>query len=158
MPLSPSSVTRAVDPSGDEILTFDTANGKAQGAVIVDDSGAQVIPLTDSQLRADPLSVSAESLPLPSGAATETTVAAVSAATLLAAFGTCYVDAASATVTYVGKEDAAAAWMVQRVSVSGNVTTIEYATATNNGAVLTLADAWAARATTLVFNSFGVAF
>lgn len=47
--------------------------------LIVDTSGADITPLTDAQLRASAVTVSAASLPLPTGAATQTTLAAIEA-------------------------------------------------------------------------------
>jgi len=45
--------------------------------IITDPAGADITPLTDAALRAAPVPVSAIALPLPSGAATETTSAAI---------------------------------------------------------------------------------
>lgn len=81
-------------------------------------------PLTDAQLRAVAVPVSAAALPLPSGAATEATIAALSAES--AAYLT-RLDEASATITYVGQSVAGSAtssavWRIKRLdSTSGLV-------------------------------------
>lgn len=71
-----------INPAGAEVLgTGDATNGldvdvtRVQGVVSV--SG----PATDAQMRATPIPVSNASLPLPTGASTETTLAAVNTAT-----------------------------------------------------------------------------
>lgn len=247
-----SKVTRSVDSSGDEILTFSDADGKQiQGATLVDADGVEIsesnplavageisnlpteypLPdaqvgvltpqtdaLTDAELRATPVPVSTTSLPLPTDAATETTLAAVlakliaapsteakqddiitalaslltelaqktepsntqpvSAAALPLPSGAAtestlsaiqlaarfqgifpnHVDAPDSSTTYVGKEDKDGAYMIQKISVSGTVTTLTYATNLNNASVLTYSAAWAARATTLTYGTFAQAF
>lgn len=122
--------------------------------------------LTDTELRASAVIVdgsgvtqpiSATSLPLPTGAATETTLSAIQLAARFQGIFPNHVDAPDASTTYVGKEDKDGTWMIQKISVSGAVTTLTYATVTNNGAVLTYASAWTNRAT-LTYNTFGGAF
>lgn len=72
MPISGSSVKRTPDASGDDIKTFDDAQGKKiQAAALVDENAAQV------GTASNPMPVSATALPLPSGAATQTTLAAL---------------------------------------------------------------------------------
>lgn len=128
MPLSGSSVIRSTDPSGDSIKTFDDGTGKqAQAIVLIDDSAAQV-GIASNPLRA----------------ATQ------------GAFGTNDVATPSATVTYVGKSDKSGTWLVQKVDTSSG-TSIGWATATNNAAVTTYANAWTNRAT-LTYGRFDEAY
>lgn len=158
MPLTADSVTRAVDASGDEIKTFTDAGGKQiQAAVLVDDSAAHV------GTASNPLPVSAASLPLPSGASTSalqttanTALAAIQAATAQHAFGVNDVDTASATLTYVGKEDKDGNWCVQKIDTTTGVA-VRWASSLNNGGYLTYAAAWAARAS-LTYGTYGSAF
>lgn len=75
----------------DNILTKDRADADISIAakdnagvlfprnIIVTPEGLDLSPLTDGELRASPVPVSAAALPLPSGAATETTLAAANA-------------------------------------------------------------------------------
>jgi len=74
----------------------------------------------------------------------------------LGAFGTNNVDAASATVTYVGKENPGGAWLVMKIDTSSG-TAITYASVINNALVTTYAAAWAARATTLSYGTYSEA-
>ena len=122
--------------------------------------------LTDTELRASAVIVdgsgvtqpiSATSLPLPTGAATETTLSAIQLAARFAGIFPNHVDSPDSSTTYVGKEDKDGVWMVQKISVSGTVTTLTYATVLNNGAVLTYASAWTNRAT-LTYGTFAQAF
>lgn len=71
-------------------------------------------------------------------------------------FGTNDVASPSATLTYVGKTDAAATWLVMSIDTTSG-TSIRYATVLNNVAVLTYAAAWAARAT-LTYSTYDGAF
>jgi len=70
--------------------------------------------------------------------------------------GTNNLDEASATVTYVGKEDADGTWIVQKIDTSSG-TAITYATVTNNPSVTSYNDAWAAR-TSLTYQNYKDAF
>lgn len=65
------------DSTGKQIATNDIAGKQYQIINLADDAGAAIAPLTDAQLRATPIDVSASSLPLPTGAATETTLSAI---------------------------------------------------------------------------------
>lgn len=75
-----------------------------------------------------------------------------------ARFATNNIDEADASTTYIGKEAAGGMWLIQKIAVSGNVTTYTFATQTNNPSVTDYATAWAARATTLVFGTYSEAF
>lgn len=160
MPIS--SVKRTTDTTGDDIKTITDAQGRhIQIAALADANGDQT-GITGNPLKTDGSAatqpVSAASLPLPSGAATESTLAAIQLAARFQGIFPNHVDAPDSTTTYVGKEDKDGAWLVQKISVSGTVTTLTYATVTNNGAVLTYSAAWAARATTLTYGTFAQAF
>lgn len=72
-------------------------------------------------------------------------------------YGTNDVDPASATLTYLGEEDADGTWVIQKIDTSSG-TVFTYATVTNNSAVASYADAWAARGTTLTFGTYSQAF
>lgn len=90
------------------------------------------------------------------GLATETTLSTIS--TILSATQqTNTIDEASATVTYIGKENAAAVWSILKIdTTSGTVFT--YATIVNNAAQTSgYATAWAARAS-LTYSQYSVAF
>lgn len=63
----------------------------------------------------------------------------------------------SATITYVGKETKDADWLVQKIDTSSD-TALTYATILNNPTVTTYADAWTARASTLVYGTYSQAF
>lgn len=81
------------DSTGKQIATNDVGGKQYQVVNLADDTGAAIAPLTDTQLRATPVpisgaltdaqlratpvDVSAASLPLPTGAATQTTLAAI---------------------------------------------------------------------------------
>lgn len=152
MPLTPSTVKRSTDASGDDIATFDNGSGqKVQAAALVDGSG------NHAGVTGNPLQVGASSLPLPSGAASETTLTAIQLAARFGGIFPNHVDAPDASTTYVGKEDKDGTWLVQKIAVSGTVTTLTYATVLNNAAVLTYSAAWSARAT-LTYGTFGSAF
>lgn len=160
MSLSNSSVKRAPDQTGDAIKVFDDGAGNLiQAAAIVDEDANQVgtasnpMPVDGSGVTQP---VSAASLPLPTGAATESSLSNVSAGTQLARFGTCDVEVASATVTYVGKEDKDGSWLVQKIDTTSG-TSIRYATVTNNPGYLNYSAAWAARAS-LTYQTYGSAF
>jgi exopolysaccharide biosynthesis protein len=72
-------------------------------------------------------------------------------------YSTNAIDEASATVTYIGKEDKDGNWYVLKIDTSSG-TVFTYATITNNPTQTTgYADAWADRAT-LTYDIFSVAF
>jgi hypothetical protein len=107
-----------------------------------------------------PAIVNAPALLLPRGTTTAEITSAVKSALESAkpnALQINNVDAPDSSTTYVGKEDKDGAWMVQKISVSGMVTTLLYATVLNNATVLTYNAAWAARAT-LTYGTFAEAF
>lgn len=152
MPLTPSAVKRSTDASGDDIATFDNGSGqKVQAAALVDGSG------NHAGITGNPFQVGAASLPLPTGAASEATLSAIQLAARFNGIFPNHVDALDANTTYVGKEDKDGVWLVQKISVSGTVTTLTYATVLNNGSVLTYSAAWTARAT-LTYGTFAQAF
>ncbi len=74
----------------------------------------------------------------------------------LGAYGTNNVEEASATTTYVGKEDADGNWIVQKIDTSSG-TSITYATKLNNPSYTTYSGAWTNR-TNLSYDLFGGAF
>ena len=117
MPLTPSSVKRSRDQSGDEILTFLTGDSRnAQGIVIIDENGEQV------GIAARPLIVSR-----------------------LDEYGTNDIEEASPTTPYIGKETAGGAWLIVRVDTSTG-TSFRFATAQNNAGLTSYSEAWANRA------------
>lgn len=67
------------------------------------------------------------------------------------------IDPATSTVTYVGQEDKDGVYIITKIDTSSG-TEITYATITNNPTVTSYANAWAARASTLVFNYYSTAF
>lgn len=151
MPISASNVKRTPDATGDDIKTFTDSGGKhIQAAALVDENASQV------GTASNPMPVSAAALPLPSGAATETSLANVSAGTQAARFLPCDVEQASATIMYIGKEDKDGSWMIQKIDTTSG-TSIRYATVTNNGGYLTYSAAWTARAS-LSYGTFAEAF
>lgn len=121
--------------------------------------------LVELQLKADltetqPVSVA--TLPLPSGAATAanqtteiTSLGLISAGVNLGRFAANDVEV-SGVVTYVGKTDKDAVYLVMKIDETTGVS-ISYATILNNGAVANYAAAWAARAT-LTYNTYDGAF
>jgi len=62
----------------------------------------------------------------------------------------------SATLTYVGKEDADGDWYIQSIDTTSG-TSIRFATETNNPTYTAYADAWTDRAT-LTYGTYGSAF
>jgi hypothetical protein len=62
-----------------------------------------------------------------------------------------------ATIVYVGFEDAEADWIVQKLDYTSGLSR-RFATKLNNPTVTSYADAWAAKDTTLVYSTYGVAF
>ena len=62
----------------------------------------------------------------------------------------------SATLTYVGKEDADVDWYIQSVDTTSG-TSIRFATETNNPTYTTYSTAWTDRAT-LIYGTYGSAF
>lgn len=82
---------------------------------------------------------------------------AVSISTISDDHKTNTIDEASATVTYIGKENASAVWSILKIdTTSGTVFT--YATIVNNAAQTSgYATAWAARAS-LTYSQYSVAF
>jgi hypothetical protein len=65
------------DSTGKKIATHQIGDEQQQIVSLANSSGVEIAPLTDTQLRASPVPVSAAALPLPTGAATETTLAAL---------------------------------------------------------------------------------
>jgi len=72
--------TKDRDGADLDIAAKDIAGVLHPRNILTDPDGADITPLTDAQLRAVAVPVSAASLPLPAGAATETSLAAVAAA------------------------------------------------------------------------------
>ena len=62
----------------------------------------------------------------------------------------------SATLTYVGKEDADGDWYIQSIDTTSG-TSIRFATEANNPTYITYATAWTDRAT-LTYGTYGNAF
>ena len=62
----------------------------------------------------------------------------------------------SATLSYIGKEDAAGDWYIQSVDTTSG-TSVRFATEANNPTYTTYATAWADRAT-LTYGTYGSAF
>ena len=62
-----------------------------------------------------------------------------------------------ATVVYVGLEDAAGDWIVQKLDYTSGLSR-RFATKLNNPTVTSYADAWAAKDTTLDYDTYGTAF
>ena len=71
-------------------------------------------------------------------------------------FGTNDIDEASATLTYIGKEDADGVWVIQKIDESSGLA-IGYATQSNNPSVTSYAEAWANR-DSLTYGSYSEAF
>lgn len=152
MPLTPSTVKRSTDASGDDIATFDNGSGqKVQAAALVDGSG------NHAGITGNPFQIGAASLPLPSGAASEATLAAIQLATRFQGIFPNHIDEFDTSTTYVGKEDKDGVWLLQKSVKSGTVTAVTWATVLNNGSVLTYSAAWTARAT-LTYGTFAQAF
>jgi len=72
------------------------------------------------------------------------------------AFGTNNIDEASSTLTYVGKEDADGAWVIQKIDTENGVS-ITYATQKNNPTIDNYSDAWTNRSS-LTFGTYKEAF
>jgi hypothetical protein len=120
-------------------------------------------PLTDTQLRATdvPVTLAGETVAV-SGPLTDTQLRATDVPVTLAGetvvlneYGVNDVATAGA-VTYVGKEKSDGTWLVVKVDESSG-TVIRYASVINNALVADYATAWAARATTLVYGTYGAA-
>ena len=62
-----------------------------------------------------------------------------------------------ATIVYVGFEDSAADWIVQKLDYTSGLSR-RFATKKNNPTVASYADAWAAKDTTLSYGTYGAAF
>lgn len=75
----------------------------------------------------------------------------------IAKFGLNQTESPSTTLTYLGKETKDGEWLIVSIDSTSGVT-MTYATVTNNPTVTTYADAWAARATTLVYGTYSQAF
>jgi hypothetical protein len=68
-------------------------------------------------------------------------------------------DTTTTSVTYICKEGASTAdWWFIKISETGSFPVFTHATVTNNPTVLTYADAYTARATTLVYSNYNAAF
>lgn len=158
------SIKRATDPVGDDIGVLTIGGKKVQAVALVDATGQQIglalFPLqvagtvdVNNFPTTQPISgsvsvsnlpatqpVSAASLPLPTGAATDAVLLALT-------FQLLDYAVASATVAYLGKERSSdAAWLVVKVDTTTGAHLI-YAGHKNNTSVNNYASAWAARAT-----------
>lgn len=67
-------------------------------------------------------------------------------------------DFTTANVTYIGKEDKTDNWVIMKMDESGNFPVFTYATITNNPSLTDYAMAWAVRATTATYSTYGAAF
>jgi hypothetical protein len=123
-----SSVKRSTDASGDDIVTL---RDPVTGAQL------QGVALVDGGLAQ--LGVPANPLSVSDG------------------WGANDLDEATVTMTYVGKERADGAWWILRLDTTSGLA-IRYATITNNPTVATYTAAWAARAATLIYGTYGEAF
>lgn len=65
------------DSTGKQVATNVIGGKQYQVVNLADDTGTAIAPLTDTQLRATPVPVSAASFPLPTGAATEATLSSI---------------------------------------------------------------------------------
>ncbi len=101
------------------------------------------------------LPVNVSSLPLPSGASTSAKQDEIIAK--LASYSTNNIDEASATVTYIGKEDADGAWLIMKIDESTNPTAFTYATVLNNPTLTSYALGWAGR-TTATYGTYAEVF
>lgn len=62
-------------------------------------------------------------------------------------------------IIYIGEEDKNGTWKIGKIDITVSDTPIfTYASINNNPTLITYATAWAARATTVVYNIFSVAF
>lgn len=100
--------------------------------------------------------VSAASLPLPTGAATETTLGNVKSGVQLGGYGVNDVATPSGTLTYVGMEDKDGVWLVKKIDTTSGVS-LTWATNLNNPSVITYATAWSSRAS-LTYGTYSQAF
>jgi len=170
MALTPSTVTRSTDATGDEIATFDDGSGnKVQAVALVDVEGAHAgvsaapVHVQGSVLTAIEIAVEAiqaaveilDNIVLGArGLMTEDNSAAIEGNTRV--LGANDVEEASDTLSYVGLEQRDGTWVVQTIDTSSG-TSIRYATVANNAGVADYATAWAARAS-LVYGIYGEAF
>ena len=60
-------------------------------------------------------------------------------------------------ISYIGLEDAAGDWIIQKLDNTSGISR-RFATKLNNPAVTSYADAWAARDSTLLYDTYGTAF
>jgi hypothetical protein len=65
-------------------------------------------------------------------------------------------DQSEPNITYIGKEDPAADWYLQRIDTTSG-TSIRYATVNNNGATSSYSDAWTNRVS-LTYGTYSEAF
>lgn len=166
LPLPTGAATSAnQDAINSSLGTINTTLGSPMqqtgGSVSVDNFPAsQAVTgsfLTDAELRASAVPVSATSLPLPTGAATSdlqtsgnSSLTNIDKNTVIFYTEDIEEDTSTST-TYIGKQSNSGTWLVQKVVESTvgtiNTTLIEYATVLNNPTVLTYTNAWSGRAT-----------
>ena len=153
MPLTPSTVKRSPDTSGDDIATFDNGSGqKVQAAALVDDNGNHI------GFWNSPFTVDVKTSNLPNGAATDYNLAKVANAFILGRFSVNDVDVASATVTYVGYEsNQFDEWLIKKIDTTSGVS-VRYATIWNSPGNTTYLTAWTNRATLTYSRYYSAAY
>jgi len=77
---------------------------------------------------------------------------------LSAGFDVNDIDEAGGNITYIGQESSDGAWYLIKLDDSGNPITLVHATQTNNATTTDYTTAWAARASTLSYGDYSVAF
>lgn len=73
-------------------------------------------------------------------------------------YGTNDVDKNADGKVYEGLEDCDGNWQIVQTTLGTTVTSNRFATIKNNPTITTYADAWAARTSTLVYETYGEAF
>ena len=67
-------------------------------------------------------------------------------------------DTTTTDVTYIGSETGSGEWKIMKMDESGGFPVFTYASVTNNPTLLSYTLAWAARATTAVYDDYNTAF
>lgn len=148
-----ASVKRSPDASGDNITTYLLPDGTHAQAIIVIDSAGNLLGTIANPLQVgtqDEASILALLQDLgtvlnPVNVVTAQEANILAAVQALAEYAVNDVVSPSATLTYVGKESASGAWLVQSVNTATGVV-VRYASIANNPLVTDYATAWAGRA------------